>query len=273
MSVQLSRRVGQGKQWEGYAVASEVGESANRQHQTRSIATSQTTDIEGGQRDHAGSDRGASGEARHDHKAAHDLMPENPSTRDRLIETARQLFLAKGYEATGVSEILRESSVNSGSLYYFFKKKEDLLLAVLDRYAELLEPVVIAPIFEQESDPIERVFGVLAGYRMMLIGTECRQGCPIGNLALEMSEKSDGVRKKISLNLHSWCKVIQRCFEDAADRLPTDVNCARLATFALTVMEGGVMQARAHRSIDPFDESVAMFRDYIERLLHDGEQR
>ena len=60
---------------------------------------------------------------------------KEPTTRDKLVEVARQLFLAKGYEATGIAEILREAGVNSGSLYYFFKTKEDLLLAVLDLVA------------------------------------------------------------------------------------------------------------------------------------------
>jgi AcrR family transcriptional regulator len=109
--------------------------------------------------------------------------PTPASTRDRLIEAARQLFLVKGYEGTGIAEILREAGVNSGSLYYFFRTKEELLLAVLDWYVEGLRPFVIDPAFSSTEDPIERVFAVLAGYRMMLQMTDCRQGCPIGNLA------------------------------------------------------------------------------------------
>ena len=62
------------------------------------------------------------------------------TTRDRLVEVSRQLFLAKGYGATGIAEILREAGINSGSLYYFFKTKEELLLAVLDWYQEALYP-------------------------------------------------------------------------------------------------------------------------------------
>src|SRR5690242_15027862 len=87
------------------------------------------------------------------------------STRDRLAEAARQLFLENGYEATGMAEILRRAGVNSGSLYYFFKSKEALLLAVLDRYREMLQPVVIEPIRASESDPIERIFALLDRYR------------------------------------------------------------------------------------------------------------
>ena len=60
---------------------------------------------------------------------------------------------------------------------------------------------------------------------------------------------------------------VQKCLEEASERLPAEVNREQLAQFVLTVMEGGVMQARAHGSIAPFDASVAQLRDYFNRLL------
>lgn len=194
-------------------------------------------------------------------------------TRQRLVEAARGLFLAKGYEATSVADVLARAKVNSGSLYYFFKTKEQLLLAVLDEYVDLLEPMVLRPAFERVSDPLDRVFAVLAGYRKMLVMSDCRLGCPIGNLALEMSEKSDVVREKIALNFANWRKAIRQCLFDARDRLPPDLDRHKLAAFILTIMEGGVMQARVHRSLDPFDASVAMLKDYMDRLVEEGATR
>ncbi len=192
-----------------------------------------------------------------------------PPTRRKLVETARELFLAKGYHATGISEILREAGVNAGSLYYFFKTKEELLLAVLDWYLDGLQPSVMEPAFAQTSDPIERVFVVLAGYRRMLVMTDCRQGCPIGNLALEMSERSEAVREKIAVNFANWVKAIRACIEAASDRLPVGTDSDKLASFILTVMEGGVMQARAQCSLEPFDQAMEVLRDYMDRLLAD----
>jgi TetR/AcrR family transcriptional regulator, transcriptional repressor for nem operon len=192
------------------------------------------------------------------------------STRDRLVDAAMKLFLVNGYESTGISEILREASVNSGSMYYFFKTKEALLLAVLDRYKDLLHPVVMDPAFDRVSDPIARIFSVLAGYRQMLVLTECRQGCPIGNLALEMSEKSEAVRTRIVENFEGWRRSIRDCLLEAGPRIVGGVDRDDLATFILTVMEGGLMQSRAQRRVEPYDKSVALLRDYISRLVPGG---
>lgn len=191
---------------------------------------------------------------------------DSKRTREKLVEAAQRLFLEKGYEATGVSEILRAAEVNSGSLYYFFKTKEALLLAVLDWYVAHLHPLVLEPVFSRVEEPLHRVFAILSGYRLMLTMTDCRQGCPIGNLAIEMSEKSEAVREKIALNFTNWRKAIVRCLEEARDVLPRETDAERLSMFILTVMEGGVMQARAHRSLEPYDASVAQLKDYFVRL-------
>src|SRR5947209_9948126 len=110
-----------------------------------------------------------------------------PNTRDRLLETARKLFWTNGYANTGIAQILKEANAGSGSLYYFFPTKEDLLLAVLEWYKANLIPIVIQPVFDRISDPIERIFGILAGYRQALTSTACEFGCPIGNLSLELA--------------------------------------------------------------------------------------
>lgn len=191
------------------------------------------------------------------------------STRERLIEVAMRLFHEQGYAATGVSTILREAGVNSGSLYYFFPSKEALLEAVLDHYMELLWPVIMEPAFAQTADPVERIFAVLAGYRQMLTMTNCTMGCPIGNLALELSDTYPSVREKVKTLFEAWCAAIRRCLEEATDRLPKHVNFESLSRFILTVMEGGMMQARAHRSLEPYDASVAHLRNYFGLLLAD----
>ncbi|MDB4893408.1 MAG: regulatory protein TetR, partial [Gemmatimonadetes bacterium] len=69
-----------------------------------------------------------------------------------------QLFAEKGYNSTSVSDILREADVNAGSMYHVFPGKQDVLLAVLDMYHRGIEPMLLAPVWNAEPDPIERVF-------------------------------------------------------------------------------------------------------------------
>lgn len=184
-----------------------------------------------------------------------------------MIESARQLFWLKGYNATSVSEVARQANAHTGSLYHFFPTKQDLLLAVLDWYLDNLGPEVVEPALKRESDPIEQVFAILDGYRQALIATDLTFGCPIGNLSLELHEPDPPVRERLAQNFANWCAAVRERLEAAGPRLPTQVDPEQLSQLVLTVMEGGVMQARTHRSIEPFDASVGQLRRYFDTLL------
>jgi AcrR family transcriptional regulator len=197
-------------------------------------------------------------------------MSDKQNTREKLIETARELFWRQGYGQTGVAQILKTAEVNSGSLYHFFSTKEDLLLAVLDWYIDNLYPQVIRPVLARVVDPIERIFGILDGYRQAILATNFMFGCPIGNLALELAHTHPAAREKIKQNFANWVAALKACVESAAGRLPETVNRDQLALFVLVTMEGGVMLARSYHSIEPFDAAVSQLREYFERLLADG---
>lgn len=191
---------------------------------------------------------------------------ERAPTRDRIVMAAVELFWLQGYEATSLAEIMEKAAVNSGSLYYFFKTKEALLLAVLDWYLANLDREVIEPAFAQTADPLERVFAILHGYRMGLKITECTGGCPIGNLSIEIGDHIPAARDKIRQNFENWRERVERCLKEARSRFPPETDCHQLSSFILTVMEGAVMQARAHGSLQPYDAAIAQLRNYIAAL-------
>jgi TetR/AcrR family transcriptional regulator, transcriptional repressor for nem operon len=187
-------------------------------------------------------------------------------SRDALLMAAMQLFWERGYAETGMNDVVARSGVSAGSMYHFFKSKEELLLGVLDRLAGMLHPALLAPIWETVSDPIGRIFGLLGRYRKAILDTNFSYGCPVGRLATEISSEMVEVHAKIAMNFEGWSSAVRECLEDAGSRLPKGMDLRMLSRFVLTVMEGGVMQARSYRSIEPFDQAVAQLRDYFDRL-------
>lgn len=137
---------------------------------------------------------------------------------------------------------------------------------MLERYRDGMYPMLIDPAWAGVDDPIERIFALLARYRQALVATDFFYGCPIGSLALELHEPDPPVRELLAVNFDGWTRAIEQCLHDAGPRIPRDVSRRELASFVLTVMEGGVMQARTHRAIKPFDAAVHRLRDYFTRL-------
>ena len=184
-------------------------------------------------------------------------------TRDRIIEAAMELFWLKGYGSTSIADILSRSQVNSGSLYHFFPGKQDVLLAVLDRYRRGIGPMLLEPAWQGVDDPIERIFALLARYRSAIVSTDCEYGCPIGSLALEIHEPDLAVRELLAANFAAWVDAVRICLEAGHGRLPAGADLQALAEFILAVMEGGVMQARTHRDVGYFDRAVAQLRAHL----------
>lgn len=189
-----------------------------------------------------------------------------PTTAKRLVHAAMRLFAEKGYGSTSIADILREAAANSGSLYHAFPTKQDLLLAVLDLYREGIGPMLLEPAWAGVDDPLERIFALLASYRAGLEVTDCLYSCPIGSLALELHEPDPPVRALLAANFDGWVAAVEDCLRAARHRLPRETDVRALARFVLTVMEGGVMQARTHRTLDAFDAGVSCLRDHFNRL-------
>ncbi len=190
----------------------------------------------------------------------------SPDTRARILNTAFQLFHEQGYHATGIATILREAGVHPGSMYHFFPSKDALLVGVLEHALELLRPAVMDPAERRTGDPIGRVFELLEQYREGMHAWGCKMGCPIGNLALEVADDNAVARNLVHRNFENWSLAVQKWLDEAGGRLPRGTDRAQLSRFVLTVMEGGIMQARAAGNLAPFDDSVAQLRAYFDAL-------
>jgi TetR/AcrR family transcriptional repressor of nem operon len=190
----------------------------------------------------------------------------NKDTRTRIVQAAMELFWLKGYGSTSIADILSRSQVNSGSLYYFFPGKQDVLIAVLEAYRNGIGPMLLDPAWSGVDDPVERVFALLGSYRRALVESDCTYGCPIGSLALELHEPDPPVRELLAANFSGWVDAVEAEIRVAADRFPEDTDFRALAELALNVMEGGVMQARTFRDVTHFDRTIGQLREHFDAL-------
>lgn len=84
-------------------------------------------------------------------------------TRDRIMDAALNIFSRKGYYDTRMDEIVEEAAASKGSIYFHFPNKEQLFLALVDQFADLLERRVTEAI-----TPLSGMQRVQAALRMVL---------------------------------------------------------------------------------------------------------
>jgi len=89
---------------------------------------------------------------------------EADQTRKKLIENALESFSEKGYESTRLEDIARKAGVTRGAIYWHFKNKDDLIIAVHTEFAENIYNIVETE-FERGGSPLDsfiRVFKRIA---------------------------------------------------------------------------------------------------------------
>ncbi len=64
---------------------------------------------------------------------------ETPTTRERILDAALNIFSAKGFHDTRLDEIVAEGGISKGSIYFHFPNKEKLFIALVDQFADLIE--------------------------------------------------------------------------------------------------------------------------------------
>ncbi len=190
-------------------------------------------------------------------------------TREHILNAAGRLIHLRGFHNTSVEDILRESGVGKGNLYYYFKSKDELGYAALDRTLERIQEELLEKVFATSLDPWTQLERFL-DYPVKRAQREgCIGGCPLGNLALEMSDVHEGFRTRLSQAFsHVWSKIqetLERAQHEGTLRTGTDV--ARLAHFIIAGFEGAFMLGKLHRDaelvgnvVDELKEHVAQYR-------------
>ena len=172
-------------------------------------------------------------------------------TRTLLLDAAAREIHVRGFQAASVSRILAETGVTKGALYHHFASKGELGYAVFDEvYAPQLRDVWITPLRQGDGDPLQRLIDIITAAGAQMTEADVVRGCPINNLAQEMSPVDAGFRDRIERLFHQWRDGIEQALAHARESgtLRTDVEPTSAATFIVASLEGCIGMAKNAQS-------------------------
>ena len=177
------------------------------------------------------------------------------STRDHLIDTGLKLMHQHGYNATGLTEILKAADTPKGSFYHHFGSKEDFAAAALERYTTREAEHAAAVLSDSKVRPLKR----LKRYFMDLVKFYGQKGaipgCMMGRFSLEIAAANPQLRKQISATFTHWQHMIATVIEQAVAQkeLPTGTDPESLAGFLLNGWEGALLRSQAEANDSPLE--------------------
>ncbi len=193
----------------------------------------------------------------------------NPAeTRQRILEAAFEAVHRHGFQAVGLNDILQAAGVTKGAMYHHFPNKMALGYAIAD---EMLTAYVdqwwLAP-FENDNDPVpvlkEMIESRLRNLSREMIGL----GCPLNNLAQEMSAVDEGFRQRIEGIYRYWRKGLAKALR-AGQQYGTvlgEVDTERTATVLVAAIEGAMGLGKATQDRELIADCVKGLLIQIDRL-------
>lgn len=190
-------------------------------------------------------------------------MTEN--TKDKLIQAGVGLFATKGFNNTGIAEILAEVGVPKGSFYHYFKSKEDLGLAVIDHYGQMMSEGLAASLQTTQGTPLVRLrryFEDVLAYFAEHFG---RCNCLLGNLGQELALQSETMRKAIDRHYQAVEVLIGECLAQAkaSGELAASADERLLARQLFAAWEGCLIRAKLQQTTQPLQELLALYFDQL----------
>ena len=188
-------------------------------------------------------------------------------TREELLQSAFCEIYRHGFQAASLSRILGGCACTKGALYHHFGSKTELGYAVVDE--------LIAGWFDERWGHIAKADDTIAALHSTInIGFEemeelsLDQGCPLNNLAQEMSPIDEGFRLRIATVYDKWSGIIAAGLRQGqkAGTIRLDVDPDRIAGFFIGAFEGSVGLAKSEQSFERMRSNIGVLMEYMETL-------
>ncbi len=192
-------------------------------------------------------------------------MVRRTDTRQRMLDSAAELFHQQGYHATGLNQLVAAVGAPKGSLYFHFPGgKEQLAAEAIRQSAERLCDMLRA-IVASSPDVITGVENVVEALATSLEESDFQRGCPLATVALDASGDSEAIRQACADGYTSWHTLISEALNrpNALDTGKAD----QLATVVLAAVEGGLLLAKTLHDTAPLRAIAPHLRTTLEREL------
>jgi TetR/AcrR family transcriptional repressor of nem operon len=197
-------------------------------------------------------------------------------TREKLLQAAFEEIYRRGFQAASLDTILRKAGVTKGALYHHFPDKAALGQAVVDDVVrKFLLDRWLGVLQQQAGDPVTALQGMLKERSLRLTPDEIELGCPLNNLAQEMSPLDERFRRRVAETYESWsdgfAKILQAGQKEGSVR--RDVDAKKIATFLVAAIEGSFGLAKGARSAAVLRSNLRTLSTMLDSLRPAGRKR
>ena len=175
--------------------------------------------------------------------------------RQHILDAGIGVLSTKGYNGTGIKEIVDAAGVPKGSFYNHFASKEAFVVEAIEKEAKASIDWIDNILSDATLTPKHRLLNFFDQSHQFQQEQNFQGGCFIGNLCLEMSDENEAIRSATTGVMCKIISLISHCLAQAQQQgeLTKSANPGELAEFMHCAWEGAIMRMKGQRSGQAYD--------------------
>ncbi|MGY3792525.1 TetR/AcrR family transcriptional regulator [uncultured Aquimarina sp.] len=181
--------------------------------------------------------------------------------RDHIVTTASNLFYSKGYNLTGINEIIKEAGIAKATLYNHFPSKEDICIAYLQSKNVTFTKDINA--FVNQAAPGKDRIYALFEFLKLFFDQKDFNGCWCLNTYTEMPKENETVREEIQQQKNDFIDFIKELIAENHSQESDNENMI-LARKVYLLYEGAISESKLHQNTWPIEASLSLCKKILE---------
>ena len=176
------------------------------------------------------------------------------TVKEKILNTASDLFYRNGYNLTGINEIIEKAGVAKASLYKHFPSKDDLAVAYLKGMHKIFLSDFKA-FLQQLPEGKERILGVF-DFLLAFYHQDHFRGCWCLNILSEIPKESEKIQKEITIEKDHFLRFITSIVAEHSGE--DEEKVARLGRKIYLLYEGAIAESQLQKEAWPIEEAREM---------------
>ena len=178
---------------------------------------------------------------------------KHSKVRQAIVETASELFYAKGYNLTGINEIIKEAGIAKATLYSHFSSKEEICLAYLEYKDDTFLSNLRSYLATKQTGK-SKIFGLFSFLKQFFEDHDFN-GCWCINTVSEIPKENIRIRETIQRQKSNFIDLIDSLIKENIPEAAEENDRQQLAKKIYLLYESAIAESHLHRDNWPIDSA------------------
>ncbi|MBP1964339.1 TetR/AcrR family transcriptional regulator [Paenibacillus aceris] len=197
-------------------------------------------------------------------------MKKGDKTREHIIMKSAELFNQQGYAGSSLNDIIAATGIKKGGIYRHFSSKDEIALEAYNYAASIVGGKFSEAIGKEES-AADQLLAFFRVYEDVVDNPPFIGGCPLQNTAVESDDTHPAMRQRAQRGLYSTIDTMKSIISEGIRKgeFKDSLDVDALASFAFSLLEGGIMLSKLEGSNRHMQMNIASFSCYLQQCCYE----